>query len=395
MKGLATSPPLVRQYYISRFQAPATMEYQERPAPCEVTMNQTDSVALADPKSSAKSGRREAIGAEIPVTVHASRTNQGLGKNLPSVHEETRTVIVLQQGAVVRMTASLSTGETVVLTNRMTGADVLCRVGNIKSQSGVQHYVDLEFIQRAPGFWGDTVAASSAPLAADAPAATPAPAPLPAIVPNPVAVMPAPVAAPPATVVAASRKQPLAPVLGPPSQSLPMPAAILPMPEPAPTTDVAPPPPPAQLETAPLAEPVAPARKPSHAAPPIPIATTAPSFGGLEPEPYIGNSSGSQKTLVGAAAALLLVLGGAGGGYWFFGRQSNAASSPSMQQAAVPSPVQPLPDLTTISTFAMEPEPSAALSAAASQPPTDAVIQSPPGGVFGGLLAVSCSSRSC
>ena len=47
----------------------------------------------------------DAVGAEIPVTVHASRTTQGLGKNLPAVHEETKTVIVLQQGAVVRLTA--------------------------------------------------------------------------------------------------------------------------------------------------------------------------------------------------------------------------------------------------------------------------------------------------
>src|SRR3954471_14143676 len=98
--------------------------------------------------------RSEAVGAEIPVTVHASRTTQAMGKNLPPVHEDTRTVIVLPQGAVVRLTATLAPGETVVLTNRSTGADVLCRVGNVKSQQGAQHYVDLEFMQRAPGFWG-------------------------------------------------------------------------------------------------------------------------------------------------------------------------------------------------------------------------------------------------
>src|SRR5262245_7045947 len=128
--------------------------------------------AVLDPKApAARPSRRDAIGAEIPVTVHASRSTQGLGKNLPSVHEDTKTVIVLQQGAVVRLTASLVTGETVVLTNRMTGADVLCRVGNVKSQPGIQHYVDLEFIQRAPSFWGDTTAASSAPLAVEGAAA--------------------------------------------------------------------------------------------------------------------------------------------------------------------------------------------------------------------------------
>src|SRR5882724_6628482 len=98
-------------------------------------MTVKDPVPALEPRGGAPMpARRDAVGAEIPVTVHASRTTQGLGKNLPAVHEDTKTVIVLQQGAVVRLTASLSTGETVVLTNRMTGADVLCRVGSVKSQ---------------------------------------------------------------------------------------------------------------------------------------------------------------------------------------------------------------------------------------------------------------------
>src|SRR6185295_14701100 len=119
-------------------------------------MNGKDSVGLLDsaPVAGQPARRNNALGAEIPVTVHASRTTQALGKNLPAVHEDTRTVIVLPQGAVVRLTATLIPGETVVLTNRSTGADVLCRVGNVKSQPGIQHYIDLEFIQKAPAFWG-------------------------------------------------------------------------------------------------------------------------------------------------------------------------------------------------------------------------------------------------
>jgi TonB family protein len=100
--------------------------------------------------------RTDPIGIEIPVVVHASRysaTTKGLSKSLPPVHEETRTVIVFAQGAVVRLSASLSLGETVVLTNQQTGADALCRVASVKAQPGIQNYVDLEFTQRAPGFW--------------------------------------------------------------------------------------------------------------------------------------------------------------------------------------------------------------------------------------------------
>jgi TonB family protein len=99
----------------------------------------------------------DAVGAEIPVVVHASRysaVSRAQGKNLPPVHEETRTVIVFSQGAVVRLSAMLNQDELVVLTNKQTGGDVICRVTEVKAQPGIQNYVKLEFTQRAPGFWG-------------------------------------------------------------------------------------------------------------------------------------------------------------------------------------------------------------------------------------------------
>jgi periplasmic protein TonB len=101
----------------------------------------------------------DAMGAEIPVIVHASRysaATKNLGKNLAPVHEETRTVIVFPQGTVVRLSSTLELGELVVLTNKQTGADVICRVTNVKAQPGIQNYVHLEFTQRAPGFWGES-----------------------------------------------------------------------------------------------------------------------------------------------------------------------------------------------------------------------------------------------
>jgi protein TonB len=105
-----------------------------------------------------------AAGAEIPVTVHASRysaVSKAAGK-LPPVHEETRTVIILPQGAVVRLSATVSVGELVVLTNKRTGADVICRVTSVKTQPGIQNYVHLEFTQRAPDFWEDNFPAGRA-----------------------------------------------------------------------------------------------------------------------------------------------------------------------------------------------------------------------------------------
>ena len=145
-----------------------------------------------DPRAAESSGRTDPIGIEIPVSVYASRYSvAGRGKGLPPVREETRTVIVFAQGAVVRLTANLSIGETVVLTNQQSGADVLCRVISVKAQPGIQNYVDLEFTQRAPGFWGShangggsarteaaPAVARTIPVAIPVPAALPQPTPM-------------------------------------------------------------------------------------------------------------------------------------------------------------------------------------------------------------------------
>src|ERR1700730_303958 len=99
-----------------------------------------------------------AAGAEIPVTLHASRysaASKGAGK-LPPVHEDTRTVIIFPQGAVVRLAATVTPGELVVLTNNRTGTDVVCRVTSVKTQPGIQNYVHLEFTQRDLDFWEET-----------------------------------------------------------------------------------------------------------------------------------------------------------------------------------------------------------------------------------------------
>ena len=136
--------------------------------------------------------RTDAVAIEIPVAVHASRNSASLieiAKSMPPVREETRTVIVFPvfpQGAVIRLTALLNTGEPVVLTNQQNGADVHCRVVSVKTQLGIQNYVELEFKQRAPRFWGDgfqtegTPDCKTAPLVAEPASLQPAMAPVPA-----------------------------------------------------------------------------------------------------------------------------------------------------------------------------------------------------------------------
>ena len=135
--------------------------------------NSTKNEALGSQASSATP-------AEIPVTVHASRyssASKGTGK-LPPVHEDTRTVIIFPQGAVVRLSATVTAGELVVLTNNRTGTDVICRVTSVKTQPGIQNYVHLEFTQRALDFWEEGLsAASSISVRKPAAVTTPSPAP--------------------------------------------------------------------------------------------------------------------------------------------------------------------------------------------------------------------------
>jgi protein TonB len=165
------------------------------------------------------SRRTEAVGVEIPVVVHASRnsaSSRDYTKTLAPVHEETRTVIVFPQGAVIRLTAAVTSGELVVLSNQKSGADVLCRVVSVKAQPGIQNYVDLEFTQRAPGFWGDCFPAdqSSTPIPAAPTAAAQSAIVAPTIVPATV-----PSAAGPAPSVASVTKLP-PPPLAPAPQPL-------------------------------------------------------------------------------------------------------------------------------------------------------------------------------
>src|SRR5580698_1144532 len=99
-----------------------------------VSANDVGTLAVAAPASGENSSglsqgarRTDAVGAEIAVTIHASRYSTAsrgtASKNLPPIHEETRTVIIFPNGAVVRLSASVTAGELVVLTNQRTADD--------------------------------------------------------------------------------------------------------------------------------------------------------------------------------------------------------------------------------------------------------------------------------
>jgi TonB family protein len=113
-------------------------------------VNSAQSNAGATTPSSAKP---QPAAAEIPVTVNGARTVGGSDKREP-FSENTQTVLVFANGAVIRLSSAVASGQLLFLTNEKTKKEVVCQVVKSKNYSNVSGYVELEFTEAAPGFWG-------------------------------------------------------------------------------------------------------------------------------------------------------------------------------------------------------------------------------------------------
>jgi periplasmic protein TonB len=116
---------------------------------------------------------------EVPVRIHGSEVTSpvpGVTVHSELFHEETRTLIVFPRGAVVRLSASVTQGQALVLTNLRTNQEMPCRVVSVRNSANVEDYVELEFTRGAPGFWGVNFSPETSSAAAPArPAASPEP----------------------------------------------------------------------------------------------------------------------------------------------------------------------------------------------------------------------------
>jgi Gram-negative bacterial TonB protein C-terminal len=68
--------------------------------------------------------------------------------------EETQTVLVFERGAVIRLSAAVADGQLLFLTNKATGKEVVTQVLCKRAFRPTNCYVDLEFTEACPGFWG-------------------------------------------------------------------------------------------------------------------------------------------------------------------------------------------------------------------------------------------------
>jgi TonB family protein len=90
---------------------------------------------------------------EVPVTVNGARAVEGSDKREP-FSETTSTVLVLANGAVIRLSSSVAPGQLLFLTNEKTKKEVVCQVVKSKNYRSASGYVELEFTEPVLGFWG-------------------------------------------------------------------------------------------------------------------------------------------------------------------------------------------------------------------------------------------------
>jgi periplasmic protein TonB len=219
-------------------------------------LKELEAPAGAPSSSAPVAPKVQPVALEIPVTVNGARTVDGSDKRVP-FSENTQTVLVLPHGTVIRTNTPLASGQLVFLTNEKTKKEVVCQVVKSKSTGSSGSYVELQFTEPSPGFWGLQLPGSAA--------LPPGPRPVAPASPKTVAP-PAPVAVKPPAVPEAISTLPAKPVV------LPPPAVI-----PAAPVAVKPEPPIAPVITAP------PVQTPTQTAKPIPTATIPAEVHDAEP----------------------------------------------------------------------------------------------------------------
>ncbi|MGH9685415.1 MAG: TonB family protein [Candidatus Acidiferrales bacterium] len=101
--------------------------------------------------------RADALSLEVPVKIHGSRVKEivrGVTPHTEPFEEQSSTMIVFPQGAVLRMATTVNAGQMLVVTNLKTRQDAICRVVKVRANANLQGYIEVEFTHRQPGYWG-------------------------------------------------------------------------------------------------------------------------------------------------------------------------------------------------------------------------------------------------
>ena len=101
----------------------------------------------------ASAEKKHPLPLEIPVVAAGARPGDHAEKR-ELFTEETETVLVFEHGAVIHLAAAVAVGQLVFLTNKQTGKEIVTQVLRKRSYRPTACYVELDFTEAAPGFWG-------------------------------------------------------------------------------------------------------------------------------------------------------------------------------------------------------------------------------------------------
>jgi TonB family protein len=92
---------------------------------------------------------------EVPVTIRSLPGEKGEASSghAQPTREEAKTVIVFDNGAVLRLANNFPVGQTVILSDHH-GRDVVCLVVGTRNLPTVKGYIEVEFLEPIADFWG-------------------------------------------------------------------------------------------------------------------------------------------------------------------------------------------------------------------------------------------------
>ncbi len=105
-------------------------------------------------------GRPNPVALEVAVNATGTRPGGDAAKR-ELFSEDTATVLVFVDGAVIRLQAAVAVGQLIFLTNKENNREVVCQVINKRVDRPTSCYVELTFTEEQDNFWGTLLPAAS------------------------------------------------------------------------------------------------------------------------------------------------------------------------------------------------------------------------------------------
>ncbi len=121
----------------------------------EITGGSAEPRGAGESATTLAGARANPVALEVPVNATGTRPGSGPDKR-ELFSEETETVLVFADGAMIRLSAAVATGQLIFLTNKKTNIEVVCQVVGKRNYRPTSCYVELQFTEAMKDFWGVT-----------------------------------------------------------------------------------------------------------------------------------------------------------------------------------------------------------------------------------------------